>query len=336
MAKTGGHGEAEETLRIEAADWRARMTGPDAELSRLEFERWRTRDPRHREAYGRIERADTFVAAMRHSDIARDRSLSRARSFGGRPKPVLYAIAAAALVVLSVTSAIVVTVHPFSGPGALAAKNGMLSTQVGQIRQQRLTDGSMLTLDTNSRVEVALSDTARIVRLLSGRARFDVAHDAARPFIVEAAGHAVTAKGTVFDVFIDREALRVNLLRGKVDVTQAAAGAAHLIAGQTLRTRATRTTAPQTPATIAPLRKGEDQWTSGMLGFDKTPLADLLEQTNRYSQTKIRLAEPRLGSLLVTGAFRPLPVKQLAAGIAAAFSLRAEHTPTGDIVLRRG
>ncbi|TPG52236.1 FecR family protein [Sphingomonas glacialis] len=331
MAKTGGHGEAEETLRIAAADWRARMTGPDAALSRLEFERWRARDPRHREAYARIERADTLASAMRHSDTARHRSLSRARSFASRPRPVFYGIAAAALVVLSVTSAIIVSSRPFSDPGAMAAKNGNYSTRIGQIRQQRLTDGSTMILDTNSRVDVALSDTARAVRLLSGRARFDVAHDAARPFIVEAAGHAVTAKGTVFDVFIDRGSLRVDLLRGKVDVTQAAAGAAHMIAGQTLRT-----TTPRTPATIAPLRKGEDQWTSGMLGFDKTPLADLLEQTNRYSKTKIRLAEPNLGSLLVTGAFRPLPINQLAAGIAAAFSLRADHTPNGDIVLRRG
>ena len=86
---------------------------------------------------------------------------------------------------------------------------------------------------------------------------------------------------------------------------------------------------------VAKASPGLQQWVSGMLDFDAVPLGDVLEQTNRYSARKIRLGDPSLLAERVTGGFRPLPVDELAAALAAAFSLRVERSPQGDLILRR-
>jgi len=75
------------------------------------------------------------------------------------------------------------------------------------------------------------------------------------------------------------------------------------------------------------------QWVTGMLSFDGTPLAQVLDQTNRYSATKIRLGSRALEGLQVTGAFRPLPVKGLAESLAATFSLKVKQMPDGGFLL---
>jgi ferric-dicitrate binding protein FerR (iron transport regulator) len=55
MALKGGSDRAVDVARREAAEWIARMTGPDAEMSRLDFERWRSRSPLNRRLYGEMQ-----------------------------------------------------------------------------------------------------------------------------------------------------------------------------------------------------------------------------------------------------------------------------------------
>jgi transmembrane sensor len=55
-------------------------------------------------------------------------------------------------------------------------------TKVGEQRSVLLADGSRVTLNTASRIEVRLQADQRVVQLLQGEALFEVAHDAQRPF----------------------------------------------------------------------------------------------------------------------------------------------------------
>ncbi len=55
------------------------------------------------------------------------------------------------------------------------------STQVAEIRELPLGDGSVLTLGAQSALDVRFTETERIVRLDRGEAFFSVAHNAARP-----------------------------------------------------------------------------------------------------------------------------------------------------------
>src|SRR4029077_8169699 len=66
-------------------------------------------------------------------------------------------------------------------------------TRVGGFSRVLLEDGSVIDLNTNSDVRVRLGAHQREVQLLRGEVRFQVAHDAARPFVVAAADAAVRA-----------------------------------------------------------------------------------------------------------------------------------------------
>ena len=142
------------------------------------------------------------------------------------------------------------------------------------------------------------------MRLLRGEGRFQVAHDAARPFIVAAADAAVRAVGTAFTVRL-REAAQVDVLvsEGKVAIAAAARAAAR------------RRSPPATPRWCLPDRvsvsRVEPQllerrlaWTSGRLEFRGETLAEAVAEFNRYNRRQIRLADPSLGALRVGGNFK--------------------------------
>jgi transmembrane sensor len=316
----------------QAATWFARMRGPDRERWRGEFERWQAADPAHRAAYA--EAGEQWLAAGRLAvtGMGRNRRLPEPR-FAAWRMPLARPVFAAAALVLIVLAGLWLLRAPGATPDALVASAERYATRMGEIRTTKLADGTRVTLDTDSAIEVRVSGELRQVRLVRGRARFEVAHDAARPFRVDAGGRTVTALGTVFDVGIEPGGVRVSLLQGSVDVrgVPAAGGVAavtRLAPGQCFTDVASR---PR----VVRAAPGLQQWVSGMLDFDGVPLRDVLAQTNRYSARKIRLGDASLAGLRVTGGFRPLPVEALAAALAAAFALRVERSPQGDLILRR-
>ena len=70
-----------------------------------------------------------------------------------------------------------------------------------------------------------------------------------------------------------------------------------------------------------------------MLQFDDTPLAEAVAAANRHSRTQIILADPAIGELKITGAFRAGDAGALADSLAAAFSLRLERGSGGTLTL---
>ncbi|MEO9132937.1 MAG: DUF4880 domain-containing protein, partial [Sphingomonas sp.] len=136
-----GDGEA---LRKAASDWFARMHGPEAERSRLEFERWRANDARNRAAYARLEGNWALASGLRNTPIGRARQLQRKRSWGlgtGQPRLVW---AGAAFCAVLVVGGVAIKVR--APGGAVSAPR--LASGIGQIRTFRLQDGSNVTLDT--------------------------------------------------------------------------------------------------------------------------------------------------------------------------------------------
>lgn len=319
-------------MRLEAADWFGRMKGPDAERLRLEFERWRAADPTRREAYARLEAQYALAGNLRNSAIGRSWQMPRKRSWSSAWGVPRLALAGGALCVAAIAGGVaLLSWQPDSQVVASSVTSG-----IGQIRTLRLSDGSSVTLDTDSAITVGFDGTKRLVNLLRGRARFDVATDAGRPFVVDADGRSVVATGTVFDVALWRGDMRVSLFRGSADVRSGKAsssspgGIAHLLAGQSCALGAgqPKPIVERTPA-------GAELWVGGMLSFNGTPLSDVLTQTNRYSVEQIRLADASLAPLRVTGVFRPTPTGQLAGSLAAAFGLRVEHPSGRNYILRK-
>src|SRR3546814_12524306 len=103
-----------------------------------------------------------------------------------------------------------------SAPTLLLMWQSDYRTGTGEMRNVTLSDGSSVTLDTGSAIAVNYGDGRRGVRLLAGRAWFDVAHDERHPFTVSAADARVRVTGTAFDVGLDDDSNDVTLARGGV------------------------------------------------------------------------------------------------------------------------
>ena len=71
-----------------------------------------------------------------------------------------------------------------------------------------------------------------------------------------------------------------------------------------------------------------------MLLFDDTKLADAVAEANRNGGGQIRLADPSIGALRITGAFRAGDTDALAQSLEAAFNLLLERRPDGVLILR--
>ncbi|WP_454887818.1 FecR family protein [Sphingomonas oryzagri] len=212
----------------------------------------------------------------------------------------------------------------------------LYATRVGEVRPVRLDDGSRLIVDTDSIIRVAFSPNARMVTLVRGRARFDVAYDAARPFIVSADDARIIGRNSVFDVEAYR-LVSVRLLSGALDVRlprakdSFRASSVSLRPGQQLRFDPAMKSPPAAPQPTPP---SDLQWVSGMKTFDDVPVSEIIEEVNRYSMTKIRLADPAMGSRRV---FLDLDIRdssEVAQNLALYLRLDVDASKANALILR--
>jgi transmembrane sensor len=172
-------------------------------------------------------------------------------------------------------------------------------TERGQRSLVDLPDGSKLTLDADTAVDVVFSGATRATYLLRGRAFFDVAHNPRRPFVVHVDDRTVTALGTSFDVRKDTRAVQVILVNGRVAVGSVGAKAVTLKPGERF---VGRQGAPDmiTPANIDEVL----DWKRGFVEFNDTTLSRVVVELNRYTTEQIVIHDPRIAGLRVSGRFR--------------------------------
>ena len=311
-------------LRREAASWLARLqSGRDPDVER-KFRQWHEADPRHAAAFESVQRSYEQAGLLRHSRVVGSRVLEpQVRRTEWRPRPALAAAVATAVLV----PVAVLFVRGGVLPGS--PDTMMLMTAVGEIRQVNLPDGSRVTLDTATKVDVEIGRSRRTAHLRYGRARFRVAQ-ANTPFVVETEGTTISTKQGVIDVEQAGEKGRVQVLAGAAVVRGSDQGQ---IPSVTLGAGETVTMSPAGAEQKALTRPGPD-WTRGMPQFDGTPLGDAVALANRYSDRHIVLAGD-LGGLTVTGAFRAGDTMGLAKALAAAFGLSLQQRAGGDLVLSR-
>ncbi|MFT4241810.1 MAG: FecR domain-containing protein [Acidovorax sp.] len=183
------------------------------------------------------------------------------------------------------------------------------ATAIGEQRSVALADGSTLTLDTATALDVSWHLRSRRVALRHGQARFAVEPSAWRPFEVTAAATRIRVVGTIFDVRRDRDQVQVTVLQGRVEVRgPGSADAPQLLTpGQRLHLGGPL---PATPQPVDATQVGA--WQLGRLVFDRTPLREALAEVQRYRSAPIRLRDDgRLGAQAVTGVFETAHTDQL-------------------------
>jgi len=265
---------------------------------------------------------ETTQRAWRAFDEAGDDEILKAmreEALKARPTPIVarppMAIAAAVLVLLAGGLFAVLqtgdvlenrsgtTVPAAHSNGSPSAPRGALTyaTLKGQRGDFKLPDGSRLTLDTDSKVDVAFAPERRNLHLVRGRAFFNVKHDPQRPFAVQAAGREVVALGTRFDVRVDPGLVRVVLVEGSVSVQSAntASPPTVLHPGEQLTDRS-----GLIPIISAARVDEALNWQRGFVTFEDDTLAAAAAELNRYGGDQLVVRDPRVAGLHVTGMFR--------------------------------
>ena len=313
-------------LRREAGNWLARLqSGRDPDLER-KFRRWHDADPRHAAAFDRVRRSYEQAGLLRHSRLASAASRhSRPGTPARSPSPRLALAAGIALAVFVPAGVLLVAgVLPLSGTSAM-----VLVTRVGEIRQVELADGSKVTLDTATKIDVEVGRSRRTAHLRYGRARFQIAQ-ANAPFVVETGKSKIMTRQGVVDVEQGAQQDRVLVLAGAAEVRGTGREGASPVAIAEGESLTVNSGGAGQKGVAAPA----PDWTRGMLQFDGTPLVDAVALANRYSERHIILLGV-IGGLRVTGGFRAGDTLGLAKALAAAFDLSLQQRTGDDLVLSR-
>lgn len=289
------------------------------------LDEWLARDVTHRRALESAELAwrsfdgsegDEILAAMRaHARAPRRRVVPRWWP----------AAAAAALVLIALPFLMRKPWTTVSPDGHALQASARYASPSGEVQELQLPDGSHMTLDADSIAVATFSAEGRKLELQRGRALFAVAPDTSRPFAVSAAGRAIVAVGTQFDVNIVPDGLTVTLLEGRVDIASLDAGRAlvTLSPGQQYVERDGNATI----RTIGAATENVTAWPKGLINFDDQPLAEAAAIMNRYSRDQIEIGADA-APIKVSGQFRAGDSQRFAATLAEMH--RLEITRQGD------
>lgn len=274
------------TIVEQASHWLMLQWGGELdEEQQRRFIEWRAADPEHDRAWRRLEHlqstlggvpADTALTVLREQPDARRRQT------------------------LKLLGALLL-----AGGGSYLAQSQLpwreamadLHSGTGEQLQRTLADGSRLSLNSGSAVDILFSASERRIRLLAGELLLNSGHDAAqRPLIVESAVGEIQALGTRFSVYQRDDRCQVELFDGELELRPRHARAMRLQAGQGCWFSATRF------GDIAPANPNAIAWQDGRLIAERTPLGEFVAELARHRHGMLR-CDPAIAALPLTGVF---------------------------------
>lgn len=304
----------------EASAWLARLQRPErSDVVEAAFRSWLAESSAHARAYARVaDLWDIIPGAVQLDQRKAVAAPARRQRRGWMP------LAAAACGALAVS---VATVAWFQW------RTPVYQTVAGGMEVVTLHDGTRVTLNTDTRLSVDYGEHERLVTLERGEALFEDVSDPKRPFVVQAGGHQVRALGTKFQVRTDPERLAVTLLDGRVEVSRDADGkpaAPTLLSpGERMVLRSDGRVALDHPSLQA-----LTAWQRGEAVFDNVPLAHAVHEINRYGGTPVRVADPALAEMRVSGVFAVHDPAEFVSALAKLYHLRVVRSGGAITIMR--
>jgi len=310
----GETGSRDEALLNEATDWLICLSEtephPDdpyahPDVRKQAFLSWVRQSPRHLHVFMEVLDLDCRLRDLRAhpildvvEDAVRPAAIAPMETERLRtPRHRLLFAAAAISVVVAVTV----------GTRYMAVRNIPVppiaySTSVGQQKSFTLSDGSVMSLNTDTQVEVSISKSARDIRLIRGETYLRVVHDPRRTLTVSTDHAYVRDLGTDFGVQTLPEGLRVIVASGEVEAgingkKNASREAKILSAGQsaTISSGQVHLTDVDVNSALA--------WKDHRLVFHEDQLAFVADQFNRYNVPQMRVEGTTAKGTLVSGSY---------------------------------
>jgi transmembrane sensor len=348
--------DSAEQIEEQAADWLARRSGGDwSDADEAQLAGWLQASTAHKVAFIRLEAAWSQANRLRALGAGTQPGTIPARGHWGRaasfdadlpvgvaasasvtefgdelpqPPPLTrgvvgqYAkmVSLAAGVLLAVALGLMVYFVRLGGPS--------FRTTVGGVAAIPLSDGSKVTLNTDSQIRIAVTRSERRVNLGQGEAFFEVAKDPSRPFVVVAGDCRVVAVGTKFSVWREASEVRVAVTEGRVRVERDDRDAHQDLAAQEIDAGSIAH-ASDSGLLVQRKRLSEVEedlsWRRGFLFFHDVPLAQAVAEFNRYNAERIVIATPSIADIRIGGNFRSTNVAGFIRLLQDGFSIRAEQ-----------
>lgn len=313
----------EELAMAEAAAWLSRLQNSQCTTDKAAFNEWLADNPSHRRAFAAISDIWDLIPGA----VASTSRASKTAHAPMRRRRNSWLFAAAC------TAAFLV----FALAAALLGNNGqrVYQTAAGERQTITLPDNTRITLNADTRISVDYRKRERRVFLEHGEALFSVATNSQRPFVLQTGGQRIVDLGTVFDASHYSDNVTVTLLEGMVSVTALKSAPGEPAPSTTLRPGERLSVGPDGVRVVdRPDLDGVTAWRHGRIYFDNVTLADAIATLNRYGGVQLRLADPSLASLRVSGEFSDHDAAKFASAMRA---LHALHTKQegGVIVIHR-
>jgi len=226
-------------------------------------------------------------------------------------------------------------------PPAPVSDTQSFATRHGEQQTQVMVDGSILHLNTDSAVTVQYGKGERLVTLNAGEVDFEVKHDAARPFRVQAGAAEIIDLGTQFDVRREYDSTLVTVAEGRVSVglsaqvDQARAQDRRALTvdlGTNQQIRVVEKGWPAAPVNVDAQRA--IAWLHRQIMFEHEPLGLVATEFNRYTSKPIEIETPALRDLKISGVFATDDTEAFIAFLRSLPGVRVEASPTRIRVLR--
>lgn len=348
-----------EAVKEEAGSWLVRIDRGDLSAEEiLAFQAWINSDSINRVYIEKLARswdsmsvlqslAELFPISPQESLAPKAQKTNNARLFFQKFRlfsyPRLQSVGVLGLVVSVSLAVLVYTLQPIKK---------IYSTGIGQQLTYPLDDGSSVTLNTNSQIEVDYTNDLRVVRLDHGEAVFRVAKVPSRPFIVYAGTGIVWAVGTVFNVRYTSELVDVTVTEGSVKVyaqvsqdnpvKKLADGADKHIgndiekneiiidAGQSVQYN---DVIQQNKFVEAEAMEQKLAWHLGALVFKGETLEQVLSEVARYTDKELVIGDPELKNIRIGGHFKTNDLNGLLAALSQGFDIEVNQVSESRILL---
>ena len=289
-------------IESEARDWLTRLYMYEmTEEVRAGFEKWLNADPRHPATYRKLEQA------WRELPLD-DQLIDEFDRLNDQPKttrtPYFYSVAASIALLFCFLTVLVW----FQNQPEISH----YQTRTAQIDRVELPDGSQVVIGADTAVSVEWGKSTRHLTLQNGVALFSVAPVPEVPFIVSTHNATVRVTGTQFEVRSLNDGTRVSVIEGSVSVAVPAVTKPYRLAAwdQLYIDESGASERGTAPAEIG-------AWQSGRLIYHDVPLAEVLDDVNRYRIKPVRLLSEELGSIRITTSFDAENTDQLLVGLRA-------------------
>lgn len=344
------------SIEAEALAWIAQLDGDNiSEKDLVAFREWVNRSPAHareirelNSLWDELSVLTDMVGPIAEADFVSNQ-LRRRESFRAWRRRLAFPAA-----VLALVAAVSIPIrmnqmasHVEVVQTAEVELPTIYRTEIGEHQEYTLADGSKLTLNTGSRVEVDYRKDQRRLRLLQGEALFDVAHDTSRPFLVYAGEGIVRAVGTAFVVHLQGNEFDVIVSEGSVELSSVLPSP--VIKSDTVKPKKIASLGivkaghkakyENSIASIATLSDVEMtakmSWQRGLISFHGETLEEVIREVSRYTELNIEIRDPELKRLQVGGVFKSGDTESVFANLKANFDIDTLSNKPGSVILVR-